>query len=131
MPAFSNITVDNRETVPDSVVFEPRKNELGVALFTNSSGVPVGEKTISISTRRNGPKQKVRFVMKDPVVANEVINGITLPKVVRTAYADLTFSFDTTSSTQERKNLVGMLENMLAEAQALVTSVVVDLEDVY
>jgi hypothetical protein len=51
--------------------------------------------------------------------------------VVRTAYADVSFSFDPSSTTQERKDVVGMVQTALLPAATVVNSVIVDLEGIY
>jgi hypothetical protein len=66
-----------------------------------------------------------------PVVQTQTINGVSTPVVVRTAYADVNFTFDATSTTQERKNLVGMMADALAAGKVLVNGAIVDLEGVY
>jgi len=131
MPAFSSISVNDRESTPAAVVFAPQSNDKGVAAFRNSTGVPVGDKIITISTRRTSDKVIVRMKVKDPVVVDETINGVTQPKVSRTAYADVTFSFSVSSSLQERKNAVGYLYGLLGEATSLPNSVLTALEDIY
>jgi hypothetical protein len=51
--------------------------------------------------------------------------------VVRTAYADVTFTFDSTSSEDERNDIVGMLANALDPSATLVNDAVVKLQGVY
>jgi len=131
MPAFSSISVNNRELIPEAVVFAPQSNDGGIAAFRNSSGVPVGDKLITIGVRRTSEKVFIRVKVKDPIVVDETINGVTQPKVARTAYADVTFSFAVSSTLQERQNIVGYLFGMLDETNALANSVLTTLEDIY
>lgn len=85
-----------------------------------------------MSLRRTGnTRYKAQLQLVMPVTQNETINGIVTPKVVRTAYADVSFTFDATSSDQERKDLVGMLQSSLDAAKVLVNDTVVNLQGVY
>lgn len=81
--------------------------------------------------RRTDTRYKAQLQLVMPVVQNETVNGITTPKVVRTAYADVTFTFDQTSSDQERKDIVGMLQSSLEPGKVLVNDIVVNLQGVY
>jgi hypothetical protein len=51
--------------------------------------------------------------------------------VQRTAYADLQFTFDATSSEAERNDIVGMLADALGTSKTLVNDLVVKLQGVY
>jgi hypothetical protein len=66
-----------------------------------------------------------------PVVQDATVNGITRPTVVRTGYADLTFNFDASSSTEERRDIVAMVRDALDPAKTMVKGAVVDLEGIF
>jgi len=66
-----------------------------------------------------------------PVVSTQVINGISTPVIVRTAYVDSTFTFDATSSEQERKDIVGMFASSLDSTKVLVNDTLVKLQGIY
>lgn len=104
-----------------NVSFAPRDIVNGVATAQNSSGVPVGDKTVSWSTTRttNG-RRKAILKMVFPVVQDQVISGISKPTVVRTAYCDVTFSFDGTSTTVERQDMIAALAAALADSGQIV-----------
>lgn len=132
MPQLATITLNDRETTPVAHVFVPANVNAGTGYLVRSTGVPIGDETLSISSRKAATKRKVRLVMTLPVVQTATgANGVTTPVVVRRAIAELNFTFDETSSTQERKNLVGMAANALLATQTVVTSVCVDLENVF
>jgi len=133
MPALASITINDRETTPVAHTFVPTDGggSTGVAVVEEMAAIPEGNKSLSISRRKAGSKFKVRLVLKDPIVVTETINGVARSVVDRTSYADLTFTFDSRSSLQERKNTVGMLYNALASSVTLVDGVVTKLESVY
>lgn len=132
MPQLQTLTINDGETTPVSHVFVPENiDKNGVARLKKSNGVPLGDEVATISLRRVNSHFKGRLVLAVPVVVNETINGVTVPKVVRTAYADLTVTFDQTSTTQERKNVLVMMSNALGGGKVLVDSTLKDLEGIY
>jgi hypothetical protein len=132
MPALTTITVNDREDTPVAHTYTPGAPSKGVYEFVNSDGVPIGDEklTVSISPTGNG-NIRTRIRMMDPIVVTETINGVDRPKVERTAYASLEFTFSDRSSKQERENLVGKLANALSESQTFMMSVCTDLEGIY
>jgi hypothetical protein len=102
-----------------------------VATVAKGDGTLIGETKLSISQRRSGGKVKTRILLAMPTTAVEVVNGVNNPKVLRTAYADLTFSFEANHSEQERKNLVGMIQSALDPSKVLVNDTVVKQETVW
>lgn len=131
MPALQNVVLTDRATTPVNHTFTPRDVKDGTGLVVNSSGVPVGEKKLTVSMRKLGSKYKGKLTLAVPVVVDETVNGVSTPVVVRTAYASIDLTFDSTSSTQERTNLVGMLASALDTSKTLVHKSLVDLEGVY
>ena len=131
MPQLQAISLLDRETTPVSHAFTPLDISNGVGTVIRSSGVPVGNETLTISNRKANGKYRCKMVLAVPVVQNQVINGITTPLVVRKAIGEVNFTFDEQSTTQERKNLVGMLADALGVSKTLVNSTVIDLEGIY
>jgi hypothetical protein len=132
MPAFQNITANDREDTPVAHTFTPRGKENGVAVFKESDGTPIGDNIVTVSTRKAGEKYKSRLRLTMPITADEVVNGITSPKVIRTAYFDGTFTFDGKSTSQERENMLGIISNLFSGvSQPVIDGMLVDLEDAY
>lgn len=131
MPALQNLAVLDRETTPVTHTFVPRDVKDGTGLVVRNTGVPVGEEKLTVSMRKVGSKFRGKLTLSVPIVQNETINGVTMPKVVRTGYATVEFTFDETSSTQERTNLQGMVADALGVTKTLVFKTLVDLEGVY
>jgi len=98
------------------VTFAPRDIVGGVATTVSSTGVPIAEKyaSFAVSKTQTG-KRKVTMKIALPVVQDVTVSGVTRPTIVRTAYADVTLSFDNTSSTEERQDLHAALKAMLAD----------------
>lgn len=130
MPQLQNVVLTDRAGTPVNHTFVPRDIVSGVATVVEFSGVPIGESRLTLSLRR-AAKYKGRMVLTVPVVQTETINGITSPKVVRTAIAEVNFTFDPTSTEQERKDLIGMLESALGSSKTLVNDTYVKLQNVY
>lgn len=131
MPQLQNLVLTDRKATPVAHTFTPFDIKNGVGTVVEQTGVPVGNNRFTVSLRRTGNRYKAQLQLVMPVTQNETINGITTPKVVRTAYADLSFTFDATSSDQERKDLVGMLQSSLDATKVLVNDSVVNLQGVY
>jgi hypothetical protein len=64
-------------------------------------------------------------------VQTQTINGVSSPVVVRTAFAEVNFTFDALSSDQERKDCVGLIANALAASQTQINDLLVNLSDIY
>lgn len=131
MAQANTITVMDRESTPVAHNFVPRRIEPGNATFVEAASVPIGEKTLTISSRKSGRRFYTRVKMYAPVLVNELINGVSVPSTPRAALADCTFRFDDTSTEQERLNLVGMFANSFAASQAIVLVSVAKLEGIY
>lgn len=133
MPAFGNIASDDRESTPVTHTFTPWRmsEDNTVAFFKEAGATPWENNVLSLGIRATSANQnsKVRMKIEMPVVATEVINGVNYPKLLRTAIADVTFTFAKSSTTQERDNIVGILVNTLA-GSALANDVIVDLNSV-
>lgn len=132
MPQLQPLVLKDRAT-PTAVdhTFSPNNISAGVGAVVESTGVPVGNSRYTISLRQSNGRYRATIQLSVPIVQNETINGVTTPKVVRTAYADVTFTFDRTSTEAERNNLVGMLADSLAANKVLVHDTVVKLQGVY
>ncbi len=136
MPQLQNLVLKDRKSTPVDHTFTPSNIESGVATVVETTGVPVGNSKLSLSLRQtsaNGGLGRYKAEMKlaVPVVVNETINGVSVPKVARTAYADVTFTFDQTSTEAERNDLVGMLADSFAVSKTLINDTVVKLQGIY
>lgn len=133
MPQLATLVLKDRTPVtPVDHIFVPKDIVDGIGTVVESTGVPVGDNRVAISLRQtpNGSyKGTVRLTL--PEVQNQTINGITSPIVVRTAYAEATFTFAQSSTEQERTNAVGMLADALATSKAVVNDTIVKLQGVY
>jgi hypothetical protein len=132
MPQLQSLVLTDRAATPVDHTYTPRDISGGVGAVVESTGVPIGDRrfTISLSrTAQNRYKPSLKLTL--PVVQDETINGVTRPTVVRTAYVEVNFSFDQTSSEQERKDAVGLIQSALDSDASLVNDTVVKLEGVY
>jgi len=104
MPAFANMVL--KDHADADVTFVPRDITNGVATAVSSTGVPVGEKTASWATSKTSTgRRKVTLKLVIPVVQDVVVAGISRPTMVRAAYADVTVTFEGTSTTTERQDM--------------------------
>lgn len=131
MPQLANLVLTDRAATPVAHTFVPKDMSGGVATVVESTGVPVGDKRYSISTRRANGRTKARIVFAVPVVQTETINGISKPKVVREAIVDATFTFSSESTEFERNEIVGMFADSLAASKTLVNDTLVKGQGIY
>lgn len=131
MPQLANLILTDRATTPVNHTFTPRDVVSGVGAVVESSGVPIGNNTFTIGvTKTPAGRYKATVRLAVPVIVTETINGVARPAVVRTSYADLAFTFDATSSEQERKDVVGMLASSL-DVSKWTNDVLTKLQAVY
>jgi len=133
MPQLQNLSVTDRTSpTPVEHIFVPRDIVNGVATLVESTGVPIGNKLYSISLRQTPDgRYKATLKLTVPILATQVVNGVSTPVVARTSRVTATFDFDPTSSTQERNDVVGMFRTSLDSADVLTQGVLVDLQGVY
>lgn len=133
MPALQSIVLTDRATTPVNHTFVKRDvNRDGVGTVIETTGVPIGNSRLSVSLRKTpSGKYKGVVVLAIPIVATQTINGVDTPVIARTAYVNSEFTFDETSTEQERKNAVGMFASALDAAKPLVNDTLVKLEGVY
>lgn len=133
MATLQNVTLTDRTPVTPVVhTFVPRSaDSLGVGVLVRTAGVPVGEEVLTVSMKKSSSKFRGKLTLAIPVVATEVINGISRATVLRTAYARVEVDFDPSSTTQERTDLIGMLQDTFATTKTLIHKSFVDLETVW
>lgn len=132
MPQLQSLVLTDRASTPVNHTFAPRDIVAGVGTVVESSGVPIGDNRVTVSLHRT-PSNRYKATVKGtfPIVQNETINGVTRPVVVRTSFVECTFSFDQSSTLQERNDVVGMFSSAFATTKTLVNDTVVKLEGVY
>lgn len=131
MPQLQSITLSDRAATPVTHTFVPRDVVDRVGTVVSGNGTLVGEKKLTVSTRRTEDRFRARIVLALPQVQNIVVGGVTKPTVVRTAFANLEFVFATDSTEQERKDAVGMLASALDPSKVLVNDAVIKQEGIY
>jgi hypothetical protein len=132
MPQLANLVLTDRTTpTPVNHTFTPREISDGTGYVVESTGVPIGDNRFAVSLKQtpNGSyKATARLTL--PITQTQTINGVSSPVVVRTAYANVEFTFAASSTEDERKNAVGMLVSSL-DAAKWVNDLVVKLQGVY
>jgi len=133
MPQLQNIVLTDRSTpTPVNHTYTPRDIVGGVAEVVESTGVPIGDNRFTVSLKETA-QGRFKGVLKGqfPIVQNQTINGVTTPVVVRTSYCTMEFSFDKSSTEQERKDCVGLMQSSLDPSKTLVNDSIVKLQGVY
>lgn len=132
MAARGNIVINDRAGTPVAHTYTPDGDDNnGVHLYSEKGSVPAGNAKYSISLRQSNGRYRASIRLAVPVVQTQVINSVSAPVVVRTAYVEFNSNFDSLSSTQERADAVGLLANSLATAQTQINDLLVNLSDIY
>lgn len=131
MPAFANIVLTDAAATPVAHTFVPRDIVGGIASFVESSGVPIGDKVVTASLRRTATG-RYKTVIKSlfPIVQTQTINGISTPTVVRKADIEFSFTFDASSTEQERKDAVQQMAYCL-DVSNITALMVTKLQGIY
>lgn len=128
MPQLTTVVLKDNANADHT--FTPNNVQGGVATLVESTGVPIGDKRITIGQNQTAQgRRKVTVKIAIPAIQDAVVNGVTRPTVVRAAYADLTFSFDGSSSTSERKDALAYIKSLMANTMFI--SAAGDLEGIY
>lgn len=132
MAARANLVVNDRAATPVAHTYSPDGDDAnGVHLFSEKTGVPAGNPRFSARLTSSKGKYRPSLRLQVPVVQTQTINGVSNPVVVRTAYAEVNFTFDALSSDQERKDCVGLTANALGASQTMINDLLVNLSDIY
>lgn len=133
MSGATSFAVNDREATPVAHTFNPNgfSADNRVAFFKKEGTTNIEDEKFSISWRESNTKRIVRMKLELPVVVTETINGVNVPKLTRMAIADASFSFSTSSSEQERKNLVGIFANAMAASVTIIDDTLVGNEAIW
>jgi len=132
MSARANLVINDRAATPVAHTYSPDGDDKnGVHIYSEKTSVPAGNPRYTARLTRSGGKYRPTLKLSIPVVQVQTLNGINSPVVVRTAYAEVNFTFDELSSAQERADCVGLLVNSLATAQTQINDMIVNLSDIY
>lgn len=139
MASNANIVIQDGETTPVTRTFGPDAIEVGKASYKDrSGGVPAGYGTISVS-KPTAPQDQVngsyKVVVQLMLPKMETVSGSTTsgfepaPRVAYNCVARMEFWLPARSTTQDRKNLRVLLQDLLGDA--IVIDVIDDLEFVW
>lgn len=132
MPQLQNLVLTDRAATPLNHTFTPLDYSNGLGTVVETSGVPIGNNKVSIALNKTSTgRYKGLLKMQFPIVQTQTVNGVSTPVVVRTSYIDMTFTFDPTSTLQERNDAVGMAMSALAANKVLINDTLVKLEGIY
>ncbi|UHM27647.1 MAG: coat protein [Fushun levivirus 5] len=116
MPQLAPITVNDGSKDRN---FTPKGITANVAELVelNASGVALARPrlTCKVSTTSTG-RSKVELKLAVPVVQDAIVGGVSRPQIVRTGYADITFTSDGASTFDERHALRYLVGNLLTGA---------------
>lgn len=126
MSQLANVVINDRAATPVAHTFTPNSLVGNTAVFAESTGTPVSDPTLTVLwTKQSNGRRKVTVRLRKPIVQNETINGVVNPKEVRVGIGEVSFSFDPTSTEQERADVVGLLANSLSASLTVLNDTLV------
>lgn len=113
--------------------YDPVSITGGVAEFAYGGDVPLGDKRITISAIRTQlGRRKITLKGVFPTVQTSTVDGIELPVNTRTAYAEISFSFDKTSTADEREDVIKAMISIFTDTDnAWLTPVLYGTSSIY
>lgn len=135
MPALQPLVVTDRAGTPVNYTLIPDGEGAGSGVYTvsaaDSTGVSISKRKLSLARRKSNGRIRTTVKFFVPTMATEVINGVSSPAVVREAFIDCTFNFDSRHTEQERNDVVGMFASALGVSKVLIHDTIVKDQDVY
>lgn len=113
-----------------NVTFLPHEiTSQNVARLRTTADTVIGAEELSVQARDAVSNRRVTLKVTLPVVQNEVINGITTPKVVRQQIATVELSLPKTSIKADRTRTRNLIASALSNA--LIAAVIDSNESLY
>lgn len=138
MPSLQPVVLTDRQTMPANFTLSPTGelqkiggSTIGRVAVADVSGNLMSEKVLTIGSRRTAGRLRSTLRLAVPVVVTETINGVAVPRVVRTAYINLDASFALDSTEQERNDVVGMFASALQSTKVLVHDTLVKGQSIW
>lgn len=132
MSARTNLVINDRAATPVAHTYTPDGDDANrVHVFSEKTSVPAGNPRFTASLRKSNGKYRPQLKLQVPVVQTQTINGVATPVVVRTAFVEVSATFDELSSDQERKDAIGLMANAMAASQTQINDMLVNLSDIY
>lgn len=136
MAQIANITLADGQATPANRTFvpgNPQGSSTPAIWFDKSPGNPVAFRrlTLKVEAKVNGIS-KVRIAIADPILASMSAGccvDSNVPAVSYTDFCNVEFSIPSSSTLQNRKDILAYVKNFLATSVA--TSAVVDLEPAF
>lgn len=132
MAARANLVLTDRAATPVAHTFTPDGDDAnGVHVYSEKTGVPASNPRFTAQLRRSNGKYRPSLRLQVPVVQTSTVNGVSAPVTVRTAFIDVSMTFDELSTEQERKDAIGMMTSALAANVTQINDLAVVLSDIY
>lgn len=115
MPNMQPLSLIDSDGTSPPHVFTPRDLTNNVATFVErkTGGIPLGDSRLSIGrTRTQTGREKISLKFAVPAVVDQTVNGVPSKVVQFTNYADLVFTFDGQSSTDQRSDLATFIYSL-------------------
>jgi hypothetical protein len=116
MPELTTLVLTDRALAPVDHTFSRSggADTNGAYTMRESADVPANSSNVRLSHRRTSNGNFITQMNAEfPVVATETVNGVDNSKLLRTAFCQMKFTFSKDSTSQERKDVIGMIQSAL------------------
>jgi hypothetical protein len=116
---MSTVSLSNLGTPAEPFLYEPVAPS-PIATFVAAGAVAIGDRQITVSTSKSAGKIKPTLRLKVPTVSSETVGGAVVSAVIRTAYAEVKFTFDPTHTLDERNQVLQHVRDVLDNATNMI-----------
>lgn len=132
MAARANLVLTDRAATPVAHTYTPDGDDAnGVHVFSEKTSVPAGNPRFTAQLRRSNGKFRPSLRLQVPIVQTQTVNGVSSPVIVRTAFIEVSATFDELSTDQERKDAIGLMVSALQPGVTQMNDLLVVLSDIY
>lgn len=131
MPQLNQIVLADGETVPVNHTFSWNGREGDDTFYKESGTSLIGNNSFSVGARMNATDRFSRQKLIMPVVVEETINGVLVPRVQSINMIEMKCRFSLLTTEAIRKNMITMFWNSLDPAQTGLRAVHVLGENVW
>lgn len=131
MAQAASLSVLDRAATPVAHVFAYDGSKNGVHHFVEAGTVPFGQRRLTISNTFSNGKYRIVKKLSTPILVTEVVNGVSVPRVIDTIYSESKFTFSDRTTEAQRNEHVGIHVNAELPNQPVIHATIVKLEQVY
>lgn len=131
MAQAASLSILDRAATPVAHIFVYDGQKNGVNHFVEVGPVPFGQRRLTISNFYSNGKFRIVKKLSTPILVTEVVNGVSVPRVIDTIYSESKFTFSDRTTEAQRNEHVGIHVNAELPGQTVIHAMIVKLEQTY